>query len=188
LRIKIIKPIKNIEETKTSTSTIENEENYSKFPEKSKIYAEVLKGRNHGQQESNKNEYNRDASSTRPSTFMQQRSFNHNEVIHKRADHDQPRKEFRRTTQQRRSFTPRYVNLFYGHCFYCANFGHKVTDCKDYGRNVQERNDYVAPHNIECYKFHNYGHTARDCRSMIDTSMKENNNIRYKKLWKRKQE
>jgi hypothetical protein len=46
----------------------------------------------------------------------------------------------------------------------------------------------VAPHNIECYKFHNYGHIARDCRSMIDTSMKENIDIRYKKVWKRKQE
>jgi hypothetical protein len=46
----------------------------------------------------------------------------------------------------------------------------------------------VAPHNIECYKCHNYGHIARDCRSMIDTSMKENTDIRYKKVWKRKQE
>jgi hypothetical protein len=46
----------------------------------------------------------------------------------------------------------------------------------------------VAPHNIECYKCHNYGHMAHDCRSMIDTSMIENNDIRYKKVWKRKQE
>jgi hypothetical protein len=108
--------------------------------------------------------------------------------IHRREDHDQPRQEFRRTTPQRRSFTPRYVNLFYGHCFYCTNFGHKVADCRAYGRNVQARNAYVAPHNIECYKFHNYGHIARDCRSMMDTSMKENIDIRYKKVWKRKQE
>jgi len=46
----------------------------------------------------------------------------------------------------------------------------------------------VAPHNIECYKFHSYGHIARDSRSMIDTSMKEKIGIRYKKVWKRKQE
>jgi hypothetical protein len=46
----------------------------------------------------------------------------------------------------------------------------------------------VAPRNIECYKCHNYGHIARDCRSMIDNSMKENTNIRYKKVWIRKQE
>jgi hypothetical protein len=58
----------------------------------------------------------------------------------------------------------------------------------DYKRNVQERNAYVAPRNIECYKCHNYGYIARDCRGMIDTSMKENIDIRYKKVWIRKHE
>jgi hypothetical protein len=46
----------------------------------------------------------------------------------------------------------------------------------------------VVTRNIECYKFHNYGHIANDCRSMIDTSMNENNDIIYKKVWIRKQE
>ena len=92
------------------------------------------------------------------------------------------------TTPQRRSFTPRYVNFFYGHCFYCTNFGHKDVDCRDYKRNVQERKAYMALHDIECYKFHNSRHIAHDCRSMMDTSMKENNDIIYKKVWKRKQE
>ena len=91
-------------------------------------------------------------------------------------------KEFKKTTLQKRSFTPRYAILFYGHCFYCTNFGDKVADCRAYGRNFQERNAYVAPHSIECYKCHNYGHIARDCRSMIDTSMKENTVIGYKKV------
>jgi hypothetical protein len=49
-------------------------------------------------------------------------------------------------------FTPRYVNFFYDHLFYCTNFGHKVGDCKAYERSFQERNAYVASHNIECYK------------------------------------
>jgi hypothetical protein len=89
---------------------------------------------------------------------------------------------------KRRSFTPRYANLFYGNCFYCTNFGHKVADCRDYKRNVQARSAYVVARNIECYKCHNYGHIASDCRSMIDTSMKENIDIRYKKVWIRKQE
>jgi hypothetical protein len=57
-------------------------------------------------------------------------------------------------------------------------------DCK----NVQARNAYVAPHNIECYKCQNYGHISSDCRSMIYTSMKENTNIKYKKVWIRKYE
>jgi hypothetical protein len=51
-----------------------------------KSYAEVLKGRNHGQQESERNEYKR------PSTFRQQRSFNHCERNNQREDLDQPRK------------------------------------------------------------------------------------------------
>ena len=114
----------------------------------------------------------------RPSTFMQQRNFNH----------DQPRQESRRTTPQRISFTPRYVNLFYGSCFYCTNFGHRVVDCKTHGRNTQVRSAYVAPHNIECYKCHNYGHIHHDCRSRMDAPMKENIDFRYKKVWKRKQE
>jgi hypothetical protein len=141
LRSKIVKLNKNVEETKTSTSVIENEEKHSRLLEKKneenrKSYVEVLKGRNHGQPESKKTiEY---TSSRRPSIFKPQRSFNH--------DHDQSRKKFRRTTPQRRSFTPRYENVFYGHCFYCTN------------------------------------------RSMIDTSMKENTDIRYKKVWIRKHE
>ena len=72
--------------------------------------------------------------------------------------------------------------------FYYTNFGYKLTDCRGYKRNVQVRNAYVAPRNIECYKCHNYGHIACDCRSMINTSMKENIDIRYKKVWIRKQE
>jgi hypothetical protein len=85
LRVKIVKLSKNIEETETSTSSVNNvEEKPSRLLEKknegkSKSYAEVLKGKNHSQQESKKKEYNIDTSSTRPTTFMQQRSFNHDE-------------------------------------------------------------------------------------------------------------
>jgi hypothetical protein len=110
--------------------------------------------------------------------FNTQISFNH--------DHDQSRQKFRRTTPQIRSFNPRYANLFYGYCFYCTNFGHKVEYFKDYKRNFQARNAYVAPRNIEFYKCHNYGHITSDCRSMVDTSMKENIDIGYKKVWIRK--
>ena len=55
LRFKIIKLNKNVEETETSTSVVENEEKHSMLLEKKnkenrKSYAEVLKGRNHSQQ------------------------------------------------------------------------------------------------------------------------------------------
>jgi chromosome segregation ATPase len=105
LRSKIIKLNENVEETETSTSFIENEEKNSRLLEKKneenrKSYAEVFKGRNHGQPESKKTI--EDTSSRRPSMFKPQRNFNH--------DHDQSRKKFRRTTPQRTSFTLRYAN------------------------------------------------------------------------------
>jgi chromosome segregation ATPase len=166
LRSKIVKLNKNVEETETSTSVIENEEKHSSLLEKKngeniKSFVEVLKGRKHGQTKSKKTI--EDTPSRRPFMFKPQRSFNH--------DHDQSRKKFRRTAAQIISLTPKYANLFYGHCFSCTNFGHKVADCRDYKRNVQARSAYVFPCNIECYKFHNYGNIASDCRSMIDTSM-----------------
>jgi chromosome segregation ATPase len=120
LRSKIVKLNMNVEETKTSTSVIENEEKQSRLLEKKneenrKSYEEVIKGRNHGQPKSKKTI--KDTYSRGPSMLKPQRSFNH--------DHDQSRQKFRRTTPHRRSFTPRYANLFYGHCFYFTNFGHK---------------------------------------------------------------
>ena len=79
LRIQIINIRKNIEETKTFASVVENEEKHSTLLEKKneenrKSYAEVIKGRNHGQTKSRKN--NEDTSSRRPSMFKSQRSFN----------------------------------------------------------------------------------------------------------------
>ena len=93
MRSKSIKLNKNVEEIEKSTLIIDNEEKHSKLPEKkneekSKSYAEVLKGRNHGHPKSNKNDI--DTSSGRPSTFKTQRSFNH--------DHDHSRHKFKRTT------------------------------------------------------------------------------------------
>ena len=59
LRSKIMKLNKNFEETKTSTSIIQNEEKNSmllkeKNEENRKSYIEVLKGRNYGQPKSKK--------------------------------------------------------------------------------------------------------------------------------------
>jgi len=98
LRVQIVKLRKNIEEREISTSLkTKIEEKHSRFPErnndeKRQSYAEVIKGRYHGQQESKKIEYNRDTYSTTCSRFKKQRIFNHDEGINRREDHDKPRK------------------------------------------------------------------------------------------------
>jgi chromosome segregation ATPase len=91
LRVKIDKLNKKVEETETSISVVENEEKHSTLIEKKneenrKSYAEVLKGRNHGQPESKKTI--EDTSSRIPSMFKPQKSFNH--------DHDQSKKKFQK--------------------------------------------------------------------------------------------
>jgi hypothetical protein len=80
LRSKIVNLRKNVEETEISALIVENEENHSRLlekknEEKRKSYAELLKGRNHGQPESKKT--NKDTYSRRPSILKPQRSFNH---------------------------------------------------------------------------------------------------------------
>jgi hypothetical protein len=73
-----IEEYKRIEEKHSRLLENKNEENR-------KSYAEVLKGRNHGQPESKKTI--EETSSRRPSMFKPQRSFNH--------DHDQSRQKFK---------------------------------------------------------------------------------------------
>jgi len=80
-----------------------------------------------------------------------------------------------------------YQSIFSGYCFTYNNLGHKVVDCKAYGRNIQERDVYVDPYNIKCYKFHNYENIACDFRNMMDTSIKENTDIGYNKICRRKE-
>jgi chromosome segregation ATPase len=77
LRVKIDKLNKKVEETETSISVVENEEKHSTLQEKKneenrKSYAEILKGRNHGQPESKKTIEN--TSSRIPSMFKPQKT------------------------------------------------------------------------------------------------------------------
>jgi hypothetical protein len=123
------------------------------------------------------NDYKRDEYPRRPPTFRNQRSFNQYEGNYKRVDH-----EPRWTTSQRRSLTPRYQNLFLGHCYTCKNFGHKAINCRINERNKYARNmngvnrRYGNNHgfvnkiynsfyplmekNIVCYKCNYLGHKA----------------------------
>jgi hypothetical protein len=75
LRFKIFKLNKNVEDMKTSTSVVENEEKHStllqkKNEENIKSYAEVLKGRNHGQPKFKKT--NKDISLLSPKIALSQ--------------------------------------------------------------------------------------------------------------------
>jgi hypothetical protein len=124
-----------------------------------------------------RNDYKSDEYPRRPPTFRNQRSFNQYEGNYRRVDH-----EPRWTTSQRRSLTPRYQNLFLGHCYTCKNFGHKAINCRINERNKYARNmngvniRYGNNHgfvnrsynsfyplmdkNIVCYKCNYLGHKA----------------------------
>ena len=64
-----------------------------------------------------------------------------NNVLSTKRRHQQERKQF---VQRRQPFS-RYKEFFYGYCFYCSNFGHKVVNCSLRPRNEQlrfQRNKY----------------------------------------------
>jgi septal ring factor EnvC (AmiA/AmiB activator) len=101
LRSKIVKLKKNVEETKTSTSFIENEEKHSRLLEKEneenrKSYEKVLKGRNHGQQESKKTnkihlQEDHPCSSHKEASIMIMINQERNsEELHHKQDHSPP--------------------------------------------------------------------------------------------------
>ena len=83
LRVKVVKIKKNIEEKGSSTPPVKKFEEKCyrllerKNEEKVKNYANILKGRNHGQQESKSNEYKRYVSQIIPFIPKHQISFDH---------------------------------------------------------------------------------------------------------------
>ena len=70
----------------------------------------------------------------------------------------------------------RYANCFYGYCFYCKEFGHKVIECRTYGqrlmfktsRRFMNHGEFTRTHNsaknmINCCVCHKIGHMSSQC-------------------------
>lgn len=70
----------------------------------------------------------------------------------------------------------RYANNFYGYCFYCKEFGHKIIECRKYGqrlmfntsRRFMIQRNFVHTHNsakimIKCCVCNQVGHILSKC-------------------------
>jgi hypothetical protein len=129
---------------------------------------------------------------------------------------DRPQEEegFIRAPPFRRSSTPRYQTIFFGLCYACNNFGHKVVNCRANNRNNNnfeshtqrgysrrpsetQRRSYNRFESlrteVECYKCNNFGHVAKDCRmTVLPKEPQQNNNSHrqepQKMTWIRKQD
>jgi hypothetical protein len=128
---------------------------------------------------------------------------------------DRPQEEegFIRAPPFRRSSTPRYQTIFFGLCYACNNFGHKVVNCRANNRNINnfeshtqkgyprrpsetQRRSYnmfeSLSTEVECYKCNNFGHMAKDCRMTVPPREPQQNNNSHrqepqKRTWIRKQ-
>jgi hypothetical protein len=106
------------------------------------------------------NDYKRDEYPRRSPTFKNQRSFNQYEGNYRRVDH-----EPRWNASQRRSLTPRYQNLFLGHCYTCKKFGHKAINCR-----INEMNNYARNMNGVNRRYeNNCGFVSRSYNSFVIT-------------------
>jgi hypothetical protein len=179
---------------KGSSSKTTEQETYPK------IYAETIKG----DRKVYKENY-RDTPPPRRFRFQNQRP----------TETDRPQEEegFIRVPPFRRSSTPRYQTIFFGLCYACNNFGHKVVNCRANNRNINnfeshtqkgyprrpsetQRRSYnrfeSLSTEVECYKCNNFGHMAKDCRMTVPPREPQQNNNSHrqepqKRTWIRKQ-
>jgi hypothetical protein len=178
---------------KGSSSKTTEQETYPK------IYAETIKG----DRRIYKEDY-RDTPPLRRVRFQNQQP----------TDRIQEEEGFIRAPPFRRSSTPRYQTIFFGLCYACNNFGHKVVNCRANNRNNNnfeshtqrgysrrpsetQRRSYnrfeSLSTEVECYKCNNFGHVAKDCRMTVPPKEPQQNNNSHrqepqKMTWIRKQD
>jgi hypothetical protein len=122
----------------------------------------------------------RDTSPLRRFRFQNQRSTE--------TDSSQEEEGFVTVPPFRRSSTHKYQTIFFGLCYACNNFGHKVLNCRANNMNINkfesqtqkgyprrpsetQRRSYnmfeSLSTEVECYKCNNFGHMEKYCRMKI---------------------
>jgi hypothetical protein len=127
-------------------------------------------------------------------------------------DRSQEEEGFIRETPFRISSTPRYQTIFFGLCYACNNFGHKVVNCRANNMNINNLESHTKKGyprrpseiqrisdkrfeslstEVECYKCNNFGHMDKDCRMTIPHREPQHNNNNHrqehqKRTWIRK--
>jgi hypothetical protein len=130
----------------------------------------------------------------------------------KETDRSQEEEGFVTVPPFRRYSTPRYQTIFFGLCYACNNFGHKVVNCRANNININKFESHTQKGyprrpsetqrriynsfeslstEVECYKCNNFGHMAKDCRMTVPPRepQQDNNSHRWepqKRTWIRK--
>jgi hypothetical protein len=138
-----------------------------------KIYEETIKG--------DKKIYKEDYRDTPPPRIFR---FQNQQETYRLQEEER----FIRAPPFRRSSTPMYQTIFFGLCYACNNFGHKVVNCRANNRNNNNFESHTQKGysripsetqrriynmfeslrtKVECYKCNNFGHMAKYCTMTI---------------------